>query len=73
MAESCLRAPQPFQLAPPDPAFLVDARTAASQQIELLLVRQELDVDPITHRLARPLEQSFFELGQSSFQSADQI
>ena len=38
MAESCLRAPQPFQLAPPDPAFLVDAGTAASQHIKVLLV-----------------------------------
>jgi len=73
MAESCLRAPQPFQLAPPDPAFLVDAGTAASQHIKLLLVRQELDVDPITHRLARPLAQSFVQIGQPSFRSADQI
>ena len=65
--------PQPFELAPAHGAFLVDAPLALRQHVKLVVLRQQLDVDAVAHRLPGQADERLLQFGQPAFRGADQI
>ena len=65
--------PQPLQLAPAHGAFLVNAIAALGQHVQLLLLRQQLDIDAFTHGLPGQADQSSFHFGEPPLGRAHQI
>jgi hypothetical protein len=46
---------------------------ALRQHVHLLLLRQQLDIDTLAHRLPRPFEQRLLQFGKPALGRADKI
>src|SRR5580693_3079575 len=65
--------PQPLQLAPPYRPLLGNTVAALGQDVELALLRQQLDLDAGSRLLPRLSDQMFFQTRQATLWRAHQI